>query len=156
MPAGRFLRGLLFRLSPRFRERACNSDFYPDDDYERRFRELFEHFGLDFGMIGLVRGYSNDPAVLDTLSKPKFQIVYVDGDHMYEGVLRDIANYASKAVSGGWPVMDDAAFDLPESTFWKGHKAVSAACRQLRITDFPSSSRSGMIGFSRRKSDSSS
>jgi Methyltransferase domain len=127
----RWWRSLKFRLLPRYRERIRSGDFYPDDDYEAIVRKLFAHFGLDFSDVRLVRGYSNDPAVLAQLQGDRFQIIYIDGDHTFEGAAGDVRQFAQKVVTGGWLVMDDAAFDLPGTKFWKGYETVSRACALL-------------------------
>lgn len=132
----RILRSLKYRLFPRFRERVQSGDFYPDDDYEAIVRRLFAHFGLDFSEVRLVRGYSNATAVLDALKSDRFHLIYVDGDHTYEGAASDIRLYAPKVVAGGWLVMDDAAFDLPGTAFWKGYKSVARACELLPALGF--------------------
>jgi methyltransferase family protein len=131
MSGGRWWRSLKYRLFPRYRERVKSGDFYPNDDYEQIVRRLFSHFDLDFSTVRLARGYSTDPDVLATLSQEKFHLVYVDGDHTYEGASKDVLNFGPKVVPGGWLVMDDAGFDLPGSIFWKGYETVSRACALL-------------------------
>jgi hypothetical protein len=127
----RWWRSLKFRLLPRYRERIRSGDFYPEDDYEGVVRKLFSHFDLDFSEVRLVRGYSNDPAVLAQLQADRFHIIYIDGDHTFEGAASDVRLFAPKVVTGGWLVMDDAAYDLPGTTFWKGYETVSRACALL-------------------------
>jgi len=127
----RLWRSLKQRLLPRFRERNQSGNFYSDDDYERIVKTLFSRFGLDFSEVRLVRGYSNDRAVLDALQADRFHIVYVDGDHTYDGAAADVRHFAPKVVAGGWLVMDDAAFDLPGTVFWKGYESVTRACALL-------------------------
>jgi cephalosporin hydroxylase len=94
-------------------------------------RTLFAHFGLDFSDVRLVRGYSSEPAVRAALQGDRFHLVYVDGDHTYDGAAGDVRLFGPKVVAGGWLVMDDAAFDLPGSTFWKGYEPVARACALL-------------------------
>jgi hypothetical protein len=131
MPRGRLWRSLQYRLVPRFRERVKSGDFYPDDDYEKIVRDLFSHFSLDYSSLRLVRGFSTSPAVLAELSGDTFHVIYVDGDHTYDGVSKDIRNFAPKVAPGGWMVMDDAGYDLPGSVFWKGYETVARACALL-------------------------
>jgi hypothetical protein len=127
----RLWRSLKYRLSPRFRERIKSGDFYPDDDYEGIVRRLFAHFGLEFAQVRLLRGYSNSPEVVSALQSERFHLIYVAGDHTYEGAASDIRIYAPKVLPGGWLVMDDAAFDLPGTSFWKGYETVARACELL-------------------------
>jgi hypothetical protein len=127
----RLWRALKYRLLPRFRERIQSGDFYPDDDYEGIVRRLFAHFDVEFSDVRLLRGYSNSPAVLSALQADRFHLIYIDGDHTYKGAASDIRLYAPKVVPGGWLVMDDAAFDLPGTAFWKGYETVARACKLL-------------------------
>jgi hypothetical protein len=131
LSGARWWRSIKYRLLPSYRERIRSGDFYPDDDYEDIVRRLFAHFGLDFSDVRLVRGYSTDPAVLVEMQADRFHIVYVDGDHTYDGAESDVKCFAPKVVTGGWLVMDDAAFDLPGTTFWKGYETVARACALL-------------------------
>jgi hypothetical protein len=131
MRGGRLWRSLKYRLLPRFRERVKSGDFYPDDDYPQIVGNLFARFGLDFSSVRLVRGYSTSSRVLEALAADKFNVVYVDGDHTYDGAASDIRNYAPKVAVGGWLVMDDAGFDLPGTSFWKGYETVARACKLL-------------------------
>lgn len=127
----RWMRKLKQLLLPRFRERLRSGDFYAKDNYEAIVRRLFADFELDFDAVRLVRGYSTAAPVLALVATDRYQVVYIDGDHTYEGAASDIRNFAPKVVPGGWLVMDDASFDLPGTTFWKGYESVSRACTLL-------------------------
>lgn len=131
MPHGRLVRWLRYRLDRRFRERVENGDFYAAADYERVVRDHFAHHGLSFDTVRLHRGFSTDPALLATLARESYHLIYVDGDHTYEGALHDFRTFGPKVVPGGWLVADDAGCDLPGTVFWKGHPAVSDAARVL-------------------------
>jgi len=136
LPGVRWWRALQARLNPRFRERLRSGDFYPDDDYEETVRRLFAHYQLDFGRVRWIRGYSQDPGVLAAVRSDRFHVVYIDGGHTFEVASADLANFGPKVAAGGWLVMDDAAYDLPGTAFWKGHESVSRACRQLPALGF--------------------
>jgi len=131
MPRFGWWRSLLFRVSRRFRERVQSGDFYAAEDYESIVRAHFSVHGLDFNRIRLVRGLSTAPGVQAAVVSDRFHLVYIDGDHTYEGASADIRHYAPKIVKGGWLVMDDAAFDQPGTSFWKGYETVSRACLLL-------------------------
>jgi predicted O-methyltransferase YrrM len=131
LPVSRWWRGLQVRLNPWFRARLRSGDFYPLNDYEQIVRRLFARYGLDFNSVRWIRGYSNAPEVLAAVQSGRFHVIYIDGSHTYQAVSTDLANYAPKVVPGGWLVMDDASYDLPGTTFWKGYESVSRACRQL-------------------------
>ena len=129
MPRSRILNWLRYRLDAAFRERIDNGNFYEDVDYEGVVRRLFADFGADFDSVRVYRGYSSDPKVLGDLRGETFHLIYVDGDHTYLGARHDLTEYGPKVVPGGWLVVDDAGCDLPGTTFWKGHRAVSDAVK---------------------------
>lgn len=131
MPKLGLWRSLLYRLSPRFRERVDSGDFYPEEDYQEIVQKHFSRYGLSFDDVRLVRGYSTASDVRSAVAADRFELIYIDGDHTYTGALADIEHYAPKVVAGGWLVMDDAAYDLPGSTFWKGYETVARACLRL-------------------------
>lgn len=124
------------QVDARFRERRRNGNFYADADYEGIVRELFNRFEVDFEQVTLYRGFSNDPAILSRLRDESFHIVYVDGDHTYEGALHDFRTFGPKVVAGGWLVADDASCDLPGTAFWKGHDGVSRAAQVIPSLGF--------------------
>ncbi|MEO6994262.1 MAG: class I SAM-dependent methyltransferase, partial [Lacunisphaera sp.] len=125
-----------YRFSPRYREQIDNANFYAEEDYAAIVRAHFAHHGLDFDQVKLHRGFSTDPALLDQLASETFHIVYVDGDHRYEGALHDFKTFAAKIPIGGWLVADDAGGDLPGSAFWKGHEAVTRAVQIMPTLGF--------------------
>lgn len=131
MPHGRLVRWLRYRLDRKFRERVDNGDFYAAADYERIVRAHFAFHGLEFDRVTLHRGYSTDRSLLARLADETYHIVYVDGDHRFEGAHHDFTTFGPKVVAGGWLVADDAGCDLPGTTFWKGHAAVSRATAVL-------------------------
>jgi predicted O-methyltransferase YrrM len=135
-PRSRLANRLWHMLSRKYREEMANSNFYEQEDYRGIVHRLFAHFGLDFGEVDLLRGYSTDPDVLQTTVDRKYEIVYVDGDHTFEGASHDFAAYGPKVVKGGWLIADDAGCDLPGTTFWKGHEAVSRAVQTVPSLGF--------------------
>ncbi len=131
MPKTGWWRSLLFRLSAHFRERVQSGDFYPVEDYEAILRAHFSAHHLSFDAVRLLRGYSTDESIRQQVASDRFHLIYIDGDHTYAGASADIGHYAPKVVPGGWLVMDDAAFDQPGTTFWKGYDTVARACHFL-------------------------
>lgn len=137
MPShGRLVRWLRYRLDRKFRERMDNGDFYATEDYEQIIRTHFAHYGLDSAQVRFHCGYSTDPVLLAGLRDETYHVVYVDGDHTLAGARHDFATFGPKVVPGGWLVADDAGSDLPGSTFWKGHRAVSDAVQDLPTLGF--------------------
>ena len=127
----RILTWLRYRLDRAFREAAQNGNFYPNDDYASAIRELFDHFDLSYSSVALHRGFSTDQSIAAKLANENFHILYVDGDHTYEGALHDFTVYGPKVVPGGWLVADDSGCSLPGNLFWKGHPSVSRAAEIL-------------------------
>jgi hypothetical protein len=120
----------------KFRERVDNGDFYAEADYAAVIRDHFAHHGLSFDDVDLHRGFSDDPAIMERTQAETYHLVYVDGAHSFEGARHDFRTYGPKVVPGGWLVADDAGCDLPGTTFWKGHAAVTAAAAELPAMGF--------------------
>ncbi|MBI2716572.1 MAG: class I SAM-dependent methyltransferase [Rhizobiales bacterium] len=131
MPRSRLITWIRSRFDFKFRENLRNGNFYENCDYEAVVKKLFGRFDLDFWKVRLCRGYSTDSHVQLELSNATFHIVYVDGDHSFDGALQDFKTYGPKVVRGGWLVADDAGSFIPGSAFWKGHEAVSRAVNIL-------------------------
>jgi hypothetical protein len=121
---------------PGFKKLQEEGNTYPKEDYEEIIRSLFNQFKLSFDDIHMFRGYSNDETILASVRKESFDLIYVDGDHTYEGVLLDIRNFSGLLTRGGYLVMDDASWFLEGTKFWKGHKEVSRACEIIEGLGF--------------------
>lgn len=67
-----------------------NMDFYLDDVH------LFRGFSTDKDIIDSVRSFSI-----------KFDILFIDGDHRYEGVIADFINFQELVLQGGYIIFDD-------------------------------------------------
>ena len=84
----------------------------------------------------MIEGYSNNIEVLETVRSESFSVIYIDGDHTFEGVTQDIKNYSLLVAPDGFLVMDDASYYSPGSSFWKGHETVSRACEIIPSLGF--------------------
>lgn len=109
---------------------------YREDDYEQIVRDFYTHLNLDFEKVRLLRGYSTQPELVQAARERTYDLIYIDGDHRYEGVIHDLEKYAVHLPKGGLLVMDDGSYFLEGSKFWKGHKAVSEACRKIEGLGF--------------------
>ena len=116
------------KIIKKFRKAKNQGNLYPNVDYKKLIRSLFQNFELDMSKIIFYEGYSNESWIIDMVSEHTFEVVYVDGDHNYEAVLQDIKNYSTLISRGGYLVMDDASFFLEGTVFWKGYEDVSKAC----------------------------
>jgi len=73
--------------------------------------ELVRHnmncVGATLSDYTIVKGKSEDDAVLEHFAEANFELIVIDGDHSYEGVERDFFNYADKVLAGGLLIVDD-------------------------------------------------
>lgn len=122
--------------SPSYRKDRNSGNFYPEEDYRAIIENLFKAFALDFSRVRLIEGYSNTPNVLKAVEPENYALIYIDGDHTFEGVTQDIINYSSHVLPNGFLVMDDASYYLPGNDFWKGHEKVSRACEMIPSLGF--------------------
>lgn len=125
-------------LSRAYRRLRQTGNVYECLDYASAIRRTLVASDVPEDGVRLVRGLSQDPAVLAQLDGTGFwDLVYVDGDHTYEGVLQDIRNAGPRIRSGGYLVVDDASCFIPGEGYFKGHNEVSRATedgtRELRL-----------------------
>ena len=118
-------------VSKKYRDDIKSGNHYDDTDYKSIITKLFERFSLNFNHINLIQGFSNDPLILEKLVNEKYDLIYIDGDHSYEGALNDIISYSNKLNTGGILVIDDASCNIPGNVYWKGHQSVSDACELI-------------------------
>lgn len=111
-------------------------NFYENENFEMIIKNLFDEFDLEFDKINLCKGLSTDKNILETFESKKFDIIYIDGDHSFEGTKFDIENYSNLINMGGYLVMDDSACNIPGSVYWKGHQSVSDACEFINKETF--------------------
>jgi predicted O-methyltransferase YrrM len=108
------------------------------EPYERSVKPLFEkHHGiLDIfretmvrnslaSIVEPVRGMSGELAS-PRFSGHRFRMAFIDGDHSYEAVCRDIRNVMPRLAPGGWLCFDDA---------FSSYEGVDRAIRELVISD---------------------
>jgi hypothetical protein len=123
-------------VDPKYRQLAKEGNLYPADNYYQIIQNVFNTFELELSDINLIKGYSNAPNIVKKMQEKRFSIIYIDGDHSFEGTRADILNYVPLLEDGGYLIMDDASFFLPGETFWKGHKDVSKACETISSLSF--------------------
>lgn len=123
-------------VSKKFREKVNNGDFYENENYEKSIHELLLKFKINPSNIRILKGFSTDKKIIEKTKELKFEILYVDGDHTFDGAFHDFRVFGEKVVKGGWLIADDAGCGLPGSKFWKGHEAVSRAAEILPSLGF--------------------
>lgn len=108
-------------------ENGNNPVFYNAD-------ELFKHVTALFKTnpaIEIRRGFTQD--VIPTLPNNSLDYVYIDADHSYEGVLRDLTNILPKMKQQCWILGHDYEMNLEKAnTVWKFgvKKAVDEFCKK--------------------------
>jgi len=66
-----------------------------------------EELVVDRKNLEVIQGYSSDPHVLEQIADRKITVLFVDGDHSYEGLRRDLDNYLGNVVDGGFVIIDN-------------------------------------------------
>lgn len=130
---GKFIK---LNFHPRYRKLKREGNLHPQLDYKKACAQLFEQFDVNQENITLIEGESTDSTVIARVSQETFSLVYVDGNHSYDAVVADLANYGSLLQKHGLLVVDDAALFLPGEGYWKGLKAVSNAAELLDKDSF--------------------
>ena len=78
---------------------------------EERAQEMMSLFPTDGQQLHLVRADSHDPSTLEQLKSildgKQLDLLFIDGDHTYEGVRRDFEMYSPLAAEGGAIVLHD-------------------------------------------------
>jgi hypothetical protein len=123
-------------FSAKYRTALRDGNVYGRINYLADVSKIFATFNLDLTNVRLIKGFSSSNQILQQLQGETFSIVYIDGDHSFEGVRSDIRAYCPMVDVGGYLVMDDASYFLPGSAFFKGHQSVSLACETIPTTEF--------------------
>ncbi len=100
---------------------------FPDEDYEQHITVLHDHFRLK--QPRLVVGDSTSTAVQEfPLGYGPYDVVYVDGCHEYDYVVKDLQFYAQLIRPGGLLVVDDSACFMKQPWgYFQGIQDVSTA-----------------------------
>lgn len=85
-------------------------------EMDKRFDDVRSRFSshIEAGQVVVHRGYSSD--VSKEFPDGYFDWVYIDGNHLYEFVIKDLEQYYEKVKSGGLITGDD----YTERGWWKG------------------------------------
>ena len=117
---------------------AGDTDEFPpfaDVDYGKCIRDLHNRYGLYHPR--LIVGDSTKQATQEEAAEyGPYDVVYIDGSHEYNYVMKDLLAYPPMVREGGFLVVDDCGNDLemPEG-FFKGIESVSQAARTVIETD---------------------
>jgi predicted O-methyltransferase YrrM len=87
--------------------------WFPLVSYERAFWSQVKAAGHD--NVHLFRYLSNDPALLEREHHllAEFDLVFIDGDHSYEGAKADLDNWGGRVRQGGRVLVHDAIPSFP-------------------------------------------
>ncbi len=81
--------------------------------YERHFWRNVRRHGHD--NVHLMRGLSTDPHILESPDPrlAEFDLVFIDGEHVYETVIADFQNWGSRVRPGGRVLLHDCVARFP-------------------------------------------
>lgn len=82
-------------------------------DYEKDIQENFAAFNL--GKPQLCKAYSTDDNAIERIQSQKWDLIYIDGSHDYDIVMKDYELCKANLAPNGILIFDDAAADLPYS-----------------------------------------
>jgi hypothetical protein len=93
------------------------------DFYKARFAQQIEAGGFE-----VIQGDSA-PSI-DSLADESVDVFYVDADHLYEGVRKDLVALRPKVKPDGWIIMNDY---IPEDTFGRETMGVIQATNEFMV-----------------------
>lgn len=102
-------------------------DINPDAPYLENIKAA----GIDTSRIASVTGDSRIAVLSDLIKDIEIDLLFVDGDHTFEGALSDLMLYAPRVKSGGIIAIHDTACSTNKSPH-PLHYAVSSAIQHWR------------------------
>lgn len=94
-------------------------------DMGRVASEYYERI-KPFTSVQTVVANSTDPRIIDSFEDKSLDLVYIDGDHTYEGVKKDIVNWLPKVKIGGY---------ISGHDYWQGTNIYNAVHEILGSVD---------------------
>ena len=129
---------------------------YGDYNYEKDVREFAKIFNCPLSEEELCKALSTDQEAFDRISKIKWDLAYIDGNHDYEFVKHDF-DLVSKCLSqNGLVVMDDAALCTtyrPRPYSFAGHAGPSKVVQQALMNAWQIVAQAGHNLVLKRRSD---
>jgi predicted O-methyltransferase YrrM len=123
--------GQLYAIDP---HTTTNWNDYNSLDTYAIMRTNLERFGLT-EVVTIMRQYSGD--AVGAVPKP-IDLLFIDGDHSYEGVRADWDRYARYMSSFGIVVFHDTIWDLrPDSKWYRADMGVPKFVDELRRSGYP-------------------
>jgi len=65
------------------------------DEAKRQYENLYKKFSNDDN-VEIIRAFSNNSEIVNRFEDGYFDLIFIDGDHSYEGVKEDLNNWWSK------------------------------------------------------------
>lgn len=97
-----------------------------ESNYADDIWKIHQDFGLEQPSIVPYR--SESQLALGIVRHHQYDVVYIDGDHSYDGCMSDLVNYAPMVKQGGFLVIDDACCDMKMPWgYFQGIKEVTDA-----------------------------
>lgn len=114
-----------------------NSDGNYDSDYRSDIKKIHDAFELP-NTYTIYHGSSTDKSIIEQAqSTTQYDIVYIDGCHLYEYVVSDLKHYPEIVKVGGYLVIDDACTDMSMPWgFFQGILPVTTAVLQWENESF--------------------
>jgi SAM-dependent methyltransferase len=108
------------------------SVYRSDLDYREDTLTHFEHHGLP--QPTLVNAYSTDPEALAVIASRQWDMIYIDGNHDYDIVVKDWETCSKAVKPGGLIILDDAGLSTsyqPPAFATGGHPGPSRLATEI-------------------------
>lgn len=123
-------------VSPFSRLGDSVSNYREDIDYLSDTLDTFSHFSLKLPI--LTKALSTDSAAVAHIASRKWDLIYIDGSHEYEVVLKDYRLCLESLNSGGILVVDDSSLGTnfhPPLFSFAGHPGPSQVVREYAMKE---------------------
>lgn len=105
----------------------------PEADYMKCIKDLHAHFNLPFSEDQIIVGDSTSKeAQSQAAARGPFDVVYIDGCHEYDFVVKDLLFYGGIVKRGGYLVVDDSSNFL--NMYWGSFPGIEDVSRAVRDT----------------------
>ena len=81
--------------------------FYKDSLNKNKIYSNLQLLNKNKNNIKLIKGNSTSKEIINSINNIKFDIIFIDGDHTYEGVKKDFLNYYNLLNKNGIMIFDD-------------------------------------------------
>ncbi len=89
------------------------TDYHEDKLEVEKTRKNIERNNKSDSKITLLSGNSRSPDIFNLINNKTFDLLFIDGDHSYEGVKSDFFTYSKLVQSGGFIILDDFVPECP-------------------------------------------